>query len=129
VTVVSAFLALLSGFLVIAVILGILTALFAHFVPEWASAEARPRPGYVFVNLGASFLAAGAGGYVTAVVARGNPLVLDLALAVIVLMLAALSTLQSRGKQPIWYQLALVAITPLGVFAGGIVRMKILGIL
>jgi hypothetical protein len=55
--------------------------------------------------------------------------VLDLALAIIVLVLAALSALQSRGKQPVWYQLALVAITPLGVFAGGILRIKVLGIL
>jgi hypothetical protein len=43
--------------------------------------------------------------------------------------MAALSALQSRGKQPVWYQLALVAISPLGVLAGGLVRMRVLGIL
>jgi len=40
-----------------------------------------------------------------------------------------LSALQSRGKQPVWYQLALVAITPIGVLAGGLVRLRVLGIL
>jgi len=45
-----------------------------------------------------------------------------LALALVVLALSALSALQSRGKQPVWYQLALVAITPIGVLAGGLVR-------
>jgi hypothetical protein len=46
-----------------------------------------------------------------------------------VLLLAALSALQAKGKQPIWYQLALVAIAPLGVLAGGLLRLRVLGIL
>jgi hypothetical protein len=53
VTVVSAFLALLSGFLVIAVILGILTAALTRLVPAWVNTEGLPQPGYVVVNLGA----------------------------------------------------------------------------
>jgi hypothetical protein len=81
------------------------------------------------VNLGYSFLAAAAGGYVTAWAAKGNPLILVLGLGIIVLAIAALSVLQSRGKQPIWYQLSLVAITPLGVLAGGLIRLRVLGIL
>jgi hypothetical protein len=52
-----------------------------------------------------------------------------LALGIVVLALAALSALQSRGKQPIWYQLALVAISPIGVLAGGLVWLRVLGIL
>ena len=35
----------------------------------------KPKPGYIFVNLGYSFLAAAAGGYVTAWIAQHNPLV------------------------------------------------------
>ena len=65
----------------------------------------------------------------TAWVAAANPLYHVLALGIIVLALAALSALQSRGKQPIWYQLTLVAITPMGVLAGGLVRLRVLGIL
>jgi len=98
-------------------------------VPSWTGAEGRPQPGYVFVNLGYSFLAAAAGGYVTAWVAAANPLIHVLALGLVVLALAALSALQSRGKQPIWYQLALVAISPFGVLAGGLARLRMLGIL
>jgi len=52
-----------------------------------------------------------------------------LALALIVLALAALSALQTKGNQPVWLQLALVAIAPLGVLAGGLVRLRVLGIL
>jgi hypothetical protein len=124
-----AFLALLSGFATMAVLVIVITALLARLVPEWVGTEGRPRPGYVFVNLGYSFLAAAAGGYVAALAAHSNPLILVLALGIVVLLMAALSALQSRGKQPVWYQLALVAISPLGVLAGGLLRMRVLGIL
>ncbi len=76
--------------------------------------EGKPQPGYMLVNLGYSFLAAAAGGYVTAWAAAANPLIHVLALAIVVLALSALSVLQSKGKQPIWYQLTLVAIYAAG---------------
>ena len=65
----------------------------------------------------------------TALLATANPLYHVLALGIIVLALAALSALQSRGKQPIWYQLTLLALTPIGVLAGGLVRLRVMGIL
>ena len=124
-----AFLALVSGFAVMVLLVVAITALLTRMVPSWVSEEGRPQPAYVFVNLGYSFLAAAAGGYVTSWIAGANPLVHVLALGMVVLALAALSALQSRGKQPIWYQLALVAISPLGVLAGGLLRLRVLGIL
>lgn len=126
---VHAFVALVAGFATMAVLVAAMTALLTRTVPSWTGAEGKPQPGYIFVNLGYSLLAAAAGGYVTAWASRGNPLVLVLGLGIIVLALAALSALQSRGKQPIWYQLSLVAITPLGVLAGGLIRLRVLGIL
>lgn len=126
---VHAFVALLAGFVTMAALVIGMTALLTRMVPSWTGTEGKPQPGYIFVNLGYSFLAAAAGGYVTAWAARGNPLVLVLGLGIIVLALAALSALQSRGKQPVWYQLSLVAITPLGVLAGGLIRLRVLGIL
>ena len=124
-----AFLALLAGYATMAVLVIVMTALLTRLAPSWTGAEGRPQPGYVFVNLGYSFLAAAAGGYATAWAAVANPLIHVLALGMVVLALAALSALQSRGKQPIWYQLALVAISPIGVLAGGLVRLRVLGIL
>ncbi|MGA3372238.1 MAG: hypothetical protein ABSC48_10820 [Terracidiphilus sp.] len=124
-----AFLALLAGYASFAALVIAMTALLARMVPSWTGSEGRPQPGYVFVNLGYSFLAAAAGGYVTAWVAAENPLIHVLALGLVVLALAALSAMQSRGKQPVWYALTLVAITPLGVLAGGLVRLRVLGIL
>jgi len=124
-----AFLALLAGYAVMAVLVIVMTALLARLTPGWVGEQNKPRPGYVFVNLGYSLLAAAAGGYVTAWVAVANPLIHVLALGIVVLALAALSALQSKGKQPIWYALALVAVMPLGVLAGGLVRLRVLGIL
>jgi hypothetical protein len=129
VVILHAFLALVAGFAVMVVLVMLLTSLLQRLVPSWVGAEGRPQPGYVIVNLGYSFLAAAAGGYVTAAIAAANPLIHVLALGMVVLALAALSALQSRGKQPIWYQLSLVAISPLGVLAGGLVRLRVLGIL
>lgn len=124
-----AFLALAAGFLTMAVLIGGFTALLALLVPSWERNEGNPQAGAIFVNLGYSFLAAAAGGYVTSWLAAANPLYHVLALGIIVLVLAAVSAMQARGKQPVWYQLTLIAVSPLGVFAGGIVRLRILGIL
>jgi hypothetical protein len=129
VVVLHAFLALLAGFATMALLVIGLTAALARLVPSWVGAEGRPKPAYVFVNLGYSFLASAAGGYVTAWAAVGNALVQVLALALVVLALGALSALQQRGKQPIWYQLSLLAIAPLGVLAGGLLWLRAVGIL
>jgi hypothetical protein len=129
VVILHAFLALLAGYATVALLVIVITALLTRLLPEWLGQPANPRLGYTIVNLGYSFLAAAAGGYVTAWIAAGNPLVNSLVLALIVLAMAALSVMQSRGKQPIWYALTLVAIMPLGVVAGGLVRLRVLGIL
>jgi hypothetical protein len=124
-----AFLALAAGFAVAMLAALGLRGVLRALAPSLAAVAARPDLGYTVVNLGATFLAASAGGYVTAWIAAANPLVHVLGLALIILALAALSALQSRGQQPIWYQLAQVALSPLGVFAGGLVRLRALGIL
>jgi hypothetical protein len=129
VVILHAFLALLAGYATFAALVIALTALLARLVPSWVGSEGKPQFAYVFVNLGYSFLAAAAGGYVTAWVAAANPLIHVLALAMVVLALAALSALQSRAKQPVWYALSLLAISPIGVLAGGLVRLRVLGIL
>lgn len=123
-----AFLALVTGFAVVILAQMAFDAL-TRLEPGWASEEGKRQLSYRFVHLGSSFLSAASGGYGTAWAAATNPLVHALALALIVLALAALSALQTKGNQPVWLQLALVAIAPLGVLAGGLVRLRVLGIL
>jgi hypothetical protein len=143
VVILHAFLALAAGFATMVLLVIVLTALLTRMVPNWTGDKGKPQPGspagdlcpmgwepgYAFVNLGYSFLAAAAGGYMTAWAAAANPLIHVLALGIVVLALTALSALQLRGKQPVWYALALVAISPIGVLAGGLVRLRVVGIL
>jgi hypothetical protein len=127
--VLHAFLALAAGFIAMALLVTIMTVLLNKLTPSWVAGGSHPEPGYIFVNLGYSFVAAAVGGYITGWIAGHNPLVHVLALAIIALLLAALSALQHRGQQPVWYLLALVALTPIGVFAGGLIRLRVLGVL
>ena len=127
--IVHTFLALLAGFATMAMLVMAVTAMITRLAPDWAGAEGKPRPAYAFVNLGYSFLAAAAGGFVTAWASAANPLIHVLVLGIVVLAMAALSALQSRGMQPVWYALTLLVLMPFGVFAGGVVRMRMLGIL
>jgi len=129
VVILRAFLALLAGFATMALLVMVLTALLVKLTPSWVGEPSKPKPGYIFVNLGYSFLAAAAGGYITAWAAQRNPLIHVLALALAVLAMAGLSALQQRGQQPVWYMLTLVALSPLGVLAGGLVRLRVLGVL
>ena len=124
-----AFAALAAGFAVATLLALAMRGLLGMLAPSLAAVETRPGLSYTTVNLGASFLVGAAGGFITAWVAAANPLVHVLALGLILLALAALNVLQMRGQQPVWYQLAQVAVTPLGVLAGGLVRLRMLGIL
>lgn len=122
-----AFLALLAGFVTMSAIVVAATALIAFLVPSWVGDPNHPRATYLLVNLGYSFLAAAAGGYVTAWLGSIGPLVHTLVLAVIVLIISALNAILSRGKAPVAYQIALVILAPLGVLAGGLLRLRVLG--
>jgi hypothetical protein len=123
-----AFLALAAGFAAVMLVALGFRGVLQLFAPSLAGIAPQPDLSYTVVNLGASFLAGAAGGYATAWAAAANPLVHVLGLALIVLALAALSALQSHGQQPIWYQLAQVALSPVGVFAGGMVRLRLMGV-
>ena len=127
--IVFAFLALLSGLATI-LLLGVLSSvLLKRLAPGWIAEDGRPSPVAVLVQLGLSAVTAAAGGYVTSMTARGNPLVYVLGLAIALLALSALNALENRGRQPIWFQLAQVAIAPLGVVSGALLRLKVAGIL
>lgn len=122
-----AFLALLAGYVTMSAIVVAATALIAYLTPSWVGDPAHPQAGYLFVNLGYSFLAAAAGGYVTTWLGRASPLAHTLVLAVIVLVLSALNALLARGKHTVGYHVALLVLTPLGVLAGGLMRLRVLG--
>ncbi|WP_420238585.1 hypothetical protein ACOBR2_02975 [Telmatobacter bradus] len=124
-----AFLALISGFLVTAVLLGLLNALLSRPVPDWSKSGVSIAPGYAFVNLATTFLSTAAGGCVTAWIGSASPAQHVMILGIVFLVLAAISVLQERGKQPVWFLLAQVVIPPLGALAGGLLWLRFTGVL
>jgi hypothetical protein len=122
-----AFLALLAGFAAMAGLVLAATGLLRRLAPAWVGRTGKPEAGYVFVSLGCSFLSAAAGGYVTAWASDRNPLTYVLGLAIAVLAVGALSAIETRGKQSIWYALALLVMMPIGVYLGGLVRLRVQG--
>jgi uncharacterized membrane protein len=123
------FLAMLAGFVIMAGLVSAVSASLPRLLPGWIELDGSPRRPLVVVNLCWSFLAAMAGGYVTAWIASANPLDTSLALAIVILVLGGIGTLQSREKYPVWYLILLLIVTPVGVAAGGLIRMKVLGLL
>jgi hypothetical protein len=123
-----AFLSIASGFVTMTVLIGTAALVMKRTVPEWVQDPSKPNRRYQLVNLGCNMAAAIFGGYLTAWIARENALIHTLALALTVLLISALSVIQLRKKQPILYQLLMIAFTPVAVIAGGLLRLRTLGI-
>ena len=126
-TIERSFLAILAGFATMAVLVTLATMAVTKSMPRLIGEPDQPRRRYLLLNLIYSSAFAAAGGYVTAIVANADPLRTVLMLAIVILLLSALSALQLRGKQPVLYQLALIVITPIAALAGGLLRMHAAG--
>lgn len=119
-----AFATLLTGLLVTVVVQAALAAIVRSAVPGWKQAATA---GAAFVGLGSAFVAGAAGGFVAAWMAAINPLGHVLVLAIGVLVIAGFAAVQQRNRQRVALQLAFVALMPLGVLAGGLLRLKLWG--
>lgn len=127
-SILRAFVALLTGFLTMALPIGVFTAVIMKRAPGWVGREGHPNTGYVVFNLALSLATAIAGGYVTVWIGHDNPLRYALVLALAVLLLGGISAVQQRGRQPLWYQLLLVVLMPVGVLLGGWLRVKVMSL-
>lgn len=121
------FLAILAGFVTIVGLMGIATALLKRFAPN-LSDDAPPDPLIMAVNVGIGVICSLLGGYITARYAQNNPLLHSLMLALAILLLSALSAVQMKGKQPVYYLFVLTAIPPLAVLCGGLLRLHQIGL-
>ena len=114
-------LAVVAGYIVMAIGVVTVTGAVAVLFPTWSSPE---NAAYVIFNLGFSLVFALAGGYVTAVVAKRAPLRHAIALAALAFILAIISMVVETGPQPRWYQLSLVIIMPPAMVLGGYLRAR-----
>jgi hypothetical protein len=126
--IVHSFLAILAGLITAVGLSGIATALLKRLALDLTRDDTPPDPFVMAVNVGIELVSSLLGGYVTARYAQGNPLSHALMLALAVLLLSALSALQMKGKQPVYYLLVLTIIPPLAVLSGGLLRLRQMGI-
>lgn len=122
------FLAILAGFVTIVGLMGIATALLRRIAPNVTRDDAPPDPFIMAVNVGVGLVCSLLGGYVTARYSQGNPIVHAMMLALTVLLLSAMSALQMKGKQPVYYLLILTIIPPLAVLCGALLRLRQMGL-
>lgn len=114
-------LAVVAGFLTMAVLVGVATAAAVRTMLQPAAPGALPNvtPAYLTVNLAYSALAAIAGGFVTGRLGAEAPLIHAAVLAGLAFVMSVLSARQYAGTQPRWYQNVLMVGSPLLILAGG----------
>lgn len=123
------FLALAAGVAVLVLGVALLTTFIQRFLPSWDAAGNAIGLGAVFVHIAGCFAAAAAAGYVCSWISDPASIQHVLALGITVLVLTALSAVQFRGQRPVWFLVALVVAAPLGVLAGGLIWLRVTGIL
>ena len=119
-------LSVVVGYLTMAILVGVTTAVVAKLMLPAAAAGQLPQPTmpYMVINLVYSALFAAAGGFVCSLIAIRSPLAHALVLAALVALLGLVFFFQnySASAQPRWYSLSILVLCPLGVMAGGYLR-------
>jgi hypothetical protein len=118
-------LAVVAGFLVMAIIVMIGTALAVRFVLHVPlTAMQSPAPAlaraYVVTNLSLSAVAALAGGYTAAALAGHDRAIHGAALAGVMVVMSVISMHQAGGRQPRWYQVLLITLMPILALCGAL---------
>lgn len=122
--------AVLAGFLLatIIVLLSTMIAVVLMLPPAGPGQMPEPTGSYLAVNLVSGLLAAIAGGWLAARLARHAPLGHAMAVGTVMLVLglaaAAMESDGTTGSQPGWYLYALPLLGWLGASLGGVVRSR-----
>ena len=110
---------------ILAVIVGYLTmavAIIALFAISFRQPDAAPTQTFMLLSLVYALFAALAGGYVTALIARRKELKHTIALATFAALMGIVSMIVSAGQEPLWYQIANIAVMVPAVLLGGYLR-------
>ncbi len=111
--------AVLSGYVTMAILIMLFSAAVKWLSPAWFAVEGAPSRPYLALNLTYSFVAAVCGGYVAAWIAGRRPLQHAIVLGGCVLVMSIISAVQYADRQPRWYQIVLGVSMPLAVVLGG----------
>jgi len=117
-------LAVLGGFLTMAIVVMMFTGALKMLLPSWFPADGAPTGSYLIVNVAYSFVAALAGGYVAAKLFAQLPMQHAIALGAFVLVMSIISAMYYKARQPRWYQMLLAVVMPLAVVLGSYIRTR-----
>jgi hypothetical protein len=117
-------LTVLGAFFVVAVLVGMTTALAAKLMLGSAGPGAEPTTPFLVVNLTYSVLYAIVGGYVAATVSDHSPLGHAAALMVFMMLLGLATWVINGGQpapgQPVWYPWVMTLLVPPTAILGGV---------
>jgi len=111
-----------AGFLAMALLTMIATAIAAKAMLAAGGDPPRPTPPYLAVNLAYSAAFAVLAGYLSAVIAARAPVGHALVLAGLLLAMGILSFTLNQPGQPRWYAATLIGLGPFGALLGGYLR-------
>lgn len=114
-------LAVTAGYFVLAILV---MALNIVFYALWGMPANGPSTRYMTASLVSGFLFVVVGGYVTARIARRRELRSAYQLVAFCFLTSIFSAVTSFGKQPLWYQIALMVVGPSGAVIGGLLRAR-----
>ena len=121
-------LTVLGAFFVVAVLVGLTTALVAELMLGSAGPGAEPTPPFLVVNLTYSVVYAIVGGYVAATVSDRSPLGHAAALSVFMMALGLTTWVINLGEpasgQPAWYPWVITLIVPPTAIVGGFLATR-----
>ena len=107
--------AVIVGFMVMMLVVIALTLVM---VKTMGLQSGHPTPGYLVFNVAASFFAAFVGGFTTGSIAAERRVRHGYLLAMVMLLMAALSYVHYQGAQPAWYQAMMVVVPPVVAVLG-----------
>ena len=115
VSVLRSIFAVMVGYMVMMVVVIALTLVF---VKTMGLKSGNPTPGYLFINVVYTFLAAAIGGYVAARIAEIRPIATAGGLAILMAIMGVLSYRHYAGLQPLWYQVMMMVAPSLCALGG-----------
>jgi nitrate/nitrite transporter NarK len=120
--IVRSILAVITGYLLLAVLIGVVDFGLSLISPDQYPNGAHPAAKWLIVELAVGVCLLVAGGYLTAKIARRSEMRHVLALGILAAVMAAVSLLVYQNRQPVWFQLVFLICAIPATLTGG--RLK-----
>jgi peptidoglycan/LPS O-acetylase OafA/YrhL len=114
-------LSVISGYLVMAIAVMILFAIWFN------DPNTKPDNTFMLFSLVYGFLFATVGGYITTLIADRPDMKSAFALAGLAVILGIVNMIGARGQEPLWFQILNILLALAGILLGGFLRMRQLG--